>query len=76
MAEIRWTLEAEGWLRNIRNYTARDNPAAADRVVTGIYQKAQLLSEFPLLGYRYREVEEGEIRILFIWTLPNCLSGP
>lgn len=64
MAEIRWSHEAEKWLREIYEYIAQDNPTAAGKVVAGIYEKAQLLSEFSEMGYRYREEPEGEIRIL------------
>ena len=51
MAEIRWTIEAEVWLRDIYDYIAHDNPSAAARVVDGIYEKAQLLKEHPEIGY-------------------------
>jgi plasmid stabilization system protein ParE len=64
MAEIRWSHEAEQWLREIYEYIAQDNPTAADKVVSGIYDKAQLLNDFPKLGYKYREEPEGEVRIL------------
>ena len=64
MAEIRWSHEAAQWLKEIYDYIAQDNPAAAGKVVAGIYEKAQLLSDFPEIGYKYREEEEGEIRIL------------
>ena len=64
MAEIRWTAEAEIWLRNIYDYIAEDNASAAARVVAGIYEKAQLLRQFPDIGYRHRSEKEGEIRIL------------
>ena len=64
MAEIRWSHEAEQWLREIYEYIAQDNPTAAGKVVSGIYDKAQLLSDFPRLGYKYREESEGEVRIL------------
>jgi plasmid stabilization system protein ParE len=64
MAELRWTAEAEHWLKEIFDYIARDNPDAAARVVTGIYDKAQILRDFPEIGYRYRRDEEGEIRVL------------
>ena len=64
MAEIRWTIEAEVWLRDIYDYIAHDNPSAAAKVVDGIYEKAQLLKEYPEIGYRYRSESEGEIRIL------------
>ena len=64
MAEIRWSHEAEQWLREIYDYIGQDNPTAAGKVVSGIYDKSQLLSEFPKLGYKYREEPEGEVRIL------------
>lgn len=64
MAEIRWSHEAEQWLRDIYEYISQDNPTAAGKVVSGIYDKAQLLGEFPEIGYKYREEAEGEIRIL------------
>lgn len=37
MGEVRWTAEAESWLREIHDYIAQDNPSAA----RGIYEKAQ-----------------------------------
>ncbi|MHB8149484.1 MAG: type II toxin-antitoxin system RelE/ParE family toxin [Desulfobulbia bacterium] len=64
MAELRWTREAEQWLKDILEYIARDNPDAAGKVVAGIYHKAQLLREFPELGQKYRSEPEGEIRIV------------
>ena len=39
MAEIRWTEEAAKWLEDIYNYIAEDDPAAAARVVDGIYDR-------------------------------------
>ena len=64
MAEIRWTNEAETWLKDIYDYVAQDNPRAAIRVVEGIYEKTQLLKKYPEIGYTYRSEPEGEIRIL------------
>ena len=64
MAEIRWTEEAHRWLRDIHDYIAEDNPDAAQRVVSGIYDKAQVLRRFPEIGHKYRDETEGEIRIL------------
>ncbi|MCK5057463.1 MAG: type II toxin-antitoxin system RelE/ParE family toxin [Candidatus Aminicenantes bacterium] len=60
---INWTNEAETWLRDIYNYIAQDNPDAARRVVEGIYNKAQVLNDFPEIGYKYRSEPEGDIRI-------------
>ena len=64
MAEIRWTVEAETWLKDIYDYIAQENPSAAVRVVEGIYEKAQLLKKYPEIGYTYRTESEGEIRLL------------
>ena len=64
MAEIRWTEEAHRWLRDIYDYIAADNPDAAGKVISGIYEKAQVLRNFPEIGHKYRIEEEGEVRIL------------
>ncbi len=52
------------WLKDIHDYIAQENPSAAIRVVKGIYEKAQLLTKYPEIGYTYRSEPEGEIRIL------------
>lgn len=36
----------------------------ASKVISGIYQKAQILASFPEVGHKYRSEPEGEIRIL------------
>jgi len=64
MAEIRWTEEAQAWLGDIHEYIAADNPAAAAKVISGIYEKAQLLRSFPEIGHKYRTEAEGDVRIL------------
>jgi plasmid stabilization system protein ParE len=63
-AEIKWTEEAERWLKDIHDYIAQDNPAAAEKIVSGIYQRTQILLNFPEVGYKYRSEPEGDIRIL------------
>jgi plasmid stabilization system protein ParE len=62
--EIRWTAEAEIWLKDIYDYIAQDNLTAAAQVVEGIYETVQILGDFPKIGHRYRSEPEGEIRIL------------
>ena len=64
MAEIAWTTEAERWLRDIYDYLAQDNPEAASRVIEGIYEKTQLLRQFPELGHKYEGHPGQDIRIL------------
>ncbi len=64
MAILNWTYEAERWLREIHTYIAIDSPKAANQVIAGIYKKAQILKDFPEIGYQYRTEPEGDIRIL------------
>ena len=64
MAEIRWTEEAHRWLKDIYDYIALDNDEAAQHVVNNIFEKVQMLKQFPEIGYKYREEPEGEIRII------------
>ena len=77
MADIRWTVEAETWLKDIYDYIARDNPRAAARVVEGIHERAQLLRTHPKIGYGYRSEPEGEIRILLYghYRIAYLLAG-
>jgi plasmid stabilization system protein ParE len=44
VAEINWTRESEIWLEDIYDYIAADDPEAAERTITNIYEKAQLLT--------------------------------
>lgn len=64
MAEISWTAEAGRWLRDIHDYIAADDPNAAIQLVEGIYQKVQLLRQFPELGHRYERNPSQPVRIL------------
>lgn len=63
MAEVNWTEEAQRWLEDIFEYIAFENPGAAGRVVSGIYERAQTLREHPKIGYRYQH-SAREVRIL------------
>lgn len=64
MAKIRWTYEAEIWLKDIYDYIALDNPQAAGQVIEGIYNKVQILKEFPEIGHPYESVKQEDVRIL------------
>jgi plasmid stabilization system protein ParE len=64
MAEIVWTEEAVQWLEEIFEHVAAENPQAAGSVTSGIFERAQILRDFPLIGYLYRKEAEGEIRVL------------
>jgi plasmid stabilization system protein ParE len=60
---LTWTIEAERWLRDIHEYIAADNPSAAAQTVQGIYDRAQVLIDFPEIGQRY-SVSPRHVRIL------------
>ena len=64
MAKITWTSEASRWLKDIYDYVAEDNPVAATNVINEIYNKAQILKDFPEIGYKYDHDSEEDIRIL------------
>ncbi len=64
MAQVAWTAEAQLWLRDIHDYIATDNPAAAERVALAIHASVRVLQEHPKLGHRYHYVTGREVRIL------------
>jgi toxin ParE1/3/4 len=64
MAKLVWTDESKRWLREIRDYIAKDNASAADRTVDGIYEKAQMLATFPELGFKYPLPGRDDVRVL------------
>ncbi len=64
MVEIHWTDEAQVWLKDIHSYIAQDNKKVASRVINEIFNKTQILSSFPKMGYLYQNDEKLEIRVL------------
>jgi plasmid stabilization system protein ParE len=64
MAEIRWTKEAQVWLKEIHQYISKDSSKAAKKIVDDIYHKVQVLKRLPEVGYRYLRYPEHNIRIL------------
>jgi toxin ParE1/3/4 len=66
LAQVVWTAEAERWLLKIHDYIASDSAVNAFSVVKAIYERAQILERFPLLGQAYRSPSGREVRIL-LW---------
>jgi plasmid stabilization system protein ParE len=62
VAEIVWTLEAARWLESIHGHIAKDNASVAHKVVSGIYEKIQLLRKHPRLGQRFESITDREVR--------------
>jgi plasmid stabilization system protein ParE len=63
VGSIAWTDEAQRWLKDIHEFITQDNPAAADQVVRGIYDRAQVLQQHPEIGHRYRD-SKRHVRVL------------
>jgi plasmid stabilization system protein ParE len=59
-----YTLHAEAFhdLDEIRSYIAADNPDAADRVITEIFDRIRALVEFPHQGYRRPSLTSRALR--------------
>jgi plasmid stabilization system protein ParE len=49
-------------LRDIYDFIAADNPAAAGRVVAGIHAAGRALQQHPRLGERYPHITDREVR--------------
>ena len=64
MAEIVWTSEANRWLKEIFDKIGKENPNAAKKIINGIFGKAQILKDFPEIGYRFEHESKRDIRIL------------
>jgi plasmid stabilization system protein ParE len=73
MAEIIWTEEAERWLKDIHDYIVQDNPAAAAKVVSGIYQRVQILSSFRRLGTNTDQNRRGISVYISIVTIVSLI---
>ena len=63
MAKIDWTEEALRWLEDIFEYIAADNEEAATKTIQGIYDRVQVLADFPEIGQRYLPSKRN-VRIL------------
>ena len=64
MAEIRWTEESAQWLKDIYEYISADNLIAAEKVISTIFKKVQLLRDYPEIGHEYHTVTGRKVRIL------------
>lgn len=67
---LRWTAPALRDLEAIGDWTARDNPLAAARIVTAILDQAEALATHPHLG---RPGRVADTRELVITDLPYLL---
>jgi addiction module RelE/StbE family toxin len=60
--QIRWTHRALSDLESIADYSARDNPAAAERHLARLLEPAERAACLPLAGRRVPEMGREDIR--------------
>ena len=63
---LKWTQRASGQLDEIERYIATDNPAAAQREVLRIIDRAEILTRFPEIGPVFLRAPEAEYRQLIV----------
>lgn len=64
MAKIVWSDESLRWLEEIHDYLSQHSPSAAVRTIEGIYDRVQILADFPELGFRYELADRDNVRVL------------
>ncbi len=50
----------------IHDYIAADDPSAAANILRLIFEKVQLLENFPGIGLRYLPIQDREVRIILL----------
>ncbi len=65
---VRWTKPAKLDLKQIHDYIARDSKLYAKKVSLEIIEKTETLNSFPKAGRIVPEIEDPNIRELFIYS--------
>lgn len=65
MVIIYWTDEAIEWLQNIHAYIAKNNRTAAQNTINKIFEKTNLLTDFPELGGIYPIDFPYSVRVIY-----------
>jgi plasmid stabilization system protein ParE len=65
---VRWTFPARNDLRQIHAYIANDSRYYAQKVVHEIVGKARSLESFPVKGRVVPEIEDPNVREVFIYS--------
>ena len=64
MVEIRWSIDALEDLESIASYIEQDSPEKANELVTEIFEKVEMLKDFPHIGRIFSERNNERIREL------------
>ena len=73
MSSYRFTPEAADDLLDIWSFIARDNPRAADRVETAVFQACDMLAGSPLAGQVRKDLTSLPLRFWVMHPYPNYL---
>ncbi|HOX50313.1 MAG TPA: type II toxin-antitoxin system RelE/ParE family toxin [Fibrobacteria bacterium] len=65
MALIRWSARSLDHLESIHAWIAKDSVLQAGRMVEQIWERTQVVSEFPRIGHFWQFDGDAEIRLLF-----------
>jgi plasmid stabilization system protein ParE len=65
---VKWTKPARSDLKQVHDYIAQDSTFYAKKVVDEVVAKSELLSEFPQLGRVVPEIDDPNIREVFVYS--------
>jgi addiction module RelE/StbE family toxin len=65
---LEWSEEALEDIESIANYIEKDSPTYAKSVVSKLFEKAELLQEFSELGRKVPEMNNPQIREIFVYS--------
>jgi len=65
--QIVWTVKSSEDIEAIVRYVARENPQAASELGRGIYERVQMLIQFPDAGRVVPEIGQSDWRELIYW---------
>ena len=65
---LEWSEEALEDIEFIANYIEKDSPTYAKSVVSKFFEKAELLQEFSELGRKVPEMNNPQIREIFVYS--------
>lgn len=66
--ELIWSQEALEDIESIASYIQKDSSIYAKSVVSKIFEKVEILADFPEIGRVVPEISQKEIRELFVYS--------
>lgn len=66
--KLEWSEEALEDIESIAPYIEKDSPAYAKSVISKFFEKAEILENFPSLGRIVPELNDNNIREIFVYS--------